>query len=444
MMLREIEDKSVSRDPPLIASFNKYHMLKRYTRVYHSFVRCHYLGSESPNATNDEFEFSLSNGPCVAPAPPTRNVAVRQHGLYIILHSRSPHFLLISFHSFSRFHSRITEKRKSYANLSSLTSIFTIHQHYNKSSPLEAMKMMMVLPKINKETTTTTTTTTTTSISPSMLLSKVNVHSIVASILLLFCLNLYLNIADFDRGRRETRISVSSSGGGGVILHSYDVPSQLNDGSILRQDKKVIINTQSASAPAVVSSISTLRNNKNNNNGKPTLVLHMGPTKTGSTFTQCVLTSMQETLALDNYTYLGMGINPCLPKESSDDDNVQQQQREHPLMQHCYTSMFIYNTGMAKLAPEALTIFRRAREMQPRQNAIFVNECFEFYTPDQIKVLAAELRPHWNVKIILNYRRIYEFLPSSYNQNLKPKSHVKGTWWFDAKRKKNGAKKKIQ
>jgi hypothetical protein len=128
------------------------------------------------------------------------------------------------------------------------------------------------------------------------------------------------------------------------------------------------------------------------------------------TFTQCVLTSMEQTLALDNYTYVGMGINPCQP-----DDSQQQ------LLQHCYHSMFSFQ-GRARIAPEGLSILRDARQMG--RNAIWVNECFEFYTPDQIKVLATELRPSWNVKIIMNYRRVFEFLPSSFNQNLKPKKHV--------------------
>lgn len=124
---------------------------------------------------------------------------------------------------------------------------------------------------------------------------------------------------------------------------------------------------------------------------------------------------MVETLALDNYTYLGMGIKPCQPEE--------EEPTQHHLIQHCYDSMFIYK-GLARLAPEVVSVLHWAR-LQKR-NAIFVNECFQFYTPDQIKVLAAELRPSWNIKIIMSYRRLYEFLPSSYNQNLKPKAHVPG------------------
>jgi hypothetical protein len=335
--------------------------------------------------------------------------------------------------------------------------------------------MLMMIPKI-KETARTTRSVVSLSSSSSSSSSRsscfqhettpatatplprykvVNAQSILASILLLFCLDLYVNIADFDRGRRESRKSIN----GGV---GYDVPSQLIDGAIVTEKKEQAsrISSDGAPPPSITLSKEKVGNfrvideasqqlsvppaheharnskssnsdakNDNINNKKPTLVLHMGPTKTGSTFTQCVLTNMQETLALDNYTYLGMGINPCLPRVQ-DEESSDFHERRQQLMQHCYNSMFIYNTGhVAKLAPEALSIFRRAAAsfVEPRrQNAILVNECFEFYTPDQIKVLVAELRPYWNVKIIMNYRRIYEFLPSSYNQNLKPKSHVKG------------------
>jgi hypothetical protein len=43
-----------------------------------------------------------------------------------------------------------------------------------------------------------------------------------------------------------------------------------------------------------------------------------------------------------------------------------------------------------------------------------------FFTPAQTELLITTLAPMWNVKVIMNYRRAFEYLPSYYNQGEKP------------------------
>jgi hypothetical protein len=45
-----------------------------------------------------------------------------------------------------------------------------------------------------------------------------------------------------------------------------------------------------------------------------------------------------------------------------------------------------------------------------------------FFTPAQTELLISTLAPKWNVKVIMNYRRAFEYLPSYYNEGEKPKA----------------------
>jgi hypothetical protein len=86
---------------------------------------------------------------------------------------------------------------------------------------------------------------------------KVNLQSIVASIVLLFSLSFYLNIES--------------------VIHHVVVPlQQPEDG------EEAIITSEPSSTFSNMGEVDGRGGQRSINNGKPTLVLHMGPTKTGS------------------------------------------------------------------------------------------------------------------------------------------------------------------
>jgi hypothetical protein len=146
-----------------------------------------------------------------------------------------------------------------------------------------------------------------------------------------------------------------------------------------------------------------------NSTKTPTLLLHVGPPKTSTTYLQCILTNMIDTLALDNYVFLGI----------QEDYQCQKTPRQTILgQQSCYDLFAERET--AEWNPKFLDDLRKTHSQG--QNAIIVNECFKFFTPAQTKLVIDEFSSNWHVKLIMNYRRAFESLPSSYNQGYKPKT----------------------
>jgi hypothetical protein len=111
------------------------------------------------------------------------------------------------------------------------------------------------------------------------------------------------------------------------------------------------------------------QNNSTHNDAhtKPTLVLHMGPPKTSSTYLQCILTNMIDTLALDNYNYLDLKIEQCKKTPTSTPTLVDHQQQRH-----------CYDIFAGKYAAKIGHTFLQSLEEAVHQgrNAIIVNECF--------------------------------------------------------------------
>jgi hypothetical protein len=109
------------------------------------------------------------------------------------------------------------------------------------------------------------------------------------------------------------------------------------------------------------------QNNVKQNNAsiKPTLVLHMGPPKTSSSYLQCILTSMTDTLALDSYNYLDLEIEQC--KNTQSHVPVEQQPQRH-----CYDIF----TGKYTAQLDHTFLQGLDETLQQGRNAIIVNECF--------------------------------------------------------------------
>lgn len=142
---------------------------------------------------------------------------------------------------------------------------------------------------------------------------------------------------------------------------------------------------------------------------KPTLLLHMGPPKTSTSFLQCILTNMMDTLALDNFVYLGLHVNMCRKEDTQTSDKA---------VLHLTPDFPFEEPKIAVFRPTFINELRES--LNQGKNAIIVCECFWSYTAEQRQLLIDEFSSNWDVKLILNYRRVYEFLPSAYNQNHKP------------------------
>ena len=129
---------------------------------------------------------------------------------------------------------------------------------------------------------------------------------------------------------------------------------------------------------------------------------------------------LPDALAADNYVYLGVGSPGCSGGNDSGKDRSQKESN-NKYLHGCYTSFFPRGTEEEKHPSLAPPLRRRLDEaLRNGQNAVIVNECIPYFSMHQIHVLATELNKNWNVKLILTYRRLFDFLPSMYNQRVKP------------------------
>jgi hypothetical protein len=150
-------------------------------------------------------------------------------------------------------------------------------------------------------------------------------------------------------------------------------------------------------------------------NTKPTLLLHVGPHKTSTTFLQCVLTNMMDTLALDNYVYFGRHFASCLKNEDLVDEATLNSSPDFLFERGPGRDLF---STKAAFSPTFLNALRETHSQG--KNAILMDEGFNRFTEEQTQLIMDEFSANWNVKLIMNYRRLYEILPSYYNQQNKP------------------------
>jgi len=174
---------------------------------------------------------------------------------------------------------------------------------------------------------------------------------------------------------------------------------------------------------------------------KPTMLLHIGISKTGTTSLQCTLAwSLLENSSFwnaDNYTYIGTNPGCQVPRNRF--------LRHHP--KSFYIEQFSWEDIAGNYASKDDAIYRTecgsfmerpaevpsnnislARGFQDvlastrnkGQNGILIFEGFERASDNHIAVLAEGLRG-WNVKVVINYRRLYEWFPSWYNELTKGK-----------------------
>ena len=184
-----------------------------------------------------------------------------------------------------------------------------------------------------------------------------------------------------------------------------------------------------------------------NSSNKPTFIIHLGPSKTGTTALQCALIFAfindqdRRHFESDQYTYIGTLPNQC--RYSIEKRHRQRFLRHNPGQffrrhgegkwvnlqawrtknmddSHIYRSEvgpfldYTVEEGNIEMTSEWTNNLDALNAAQ--HNGILVFEGLDRCTPKHIQVLAESLLPHWNVQIVANYRHMYEWLPSFYSE----------------------------
>jgi hypothetical protein len=192
--------------------------------------------------------------------------------------------------------------------------------------------------------------------------------------------------------------------------------------------------------------------NSENSSNKPTFIIHLGPSKTGTTALQCALIFAfindqdRQYFESDKYTYIGTLPNECRSSVKKPDQGrflihnpgqlfLNHGKRKWVNLQawrttlddsHIYRSevgrLFDYTVeeGKIEMAKEWTKKLETLHAAQ--QNGILVFEALDRCTPKHIQALAESLLPHWNVQIVANYRHMYEWLPSFYSEMTRIRS----------------------
>jgi hypothetical protein len=175
---------------------------------------------------------------------------------------------------------------------------------------------------------------------------------------------------------------------------------------------------------------------------RPIFTLHVGPPKTATTFLQCSLcanhTFTDDILSQDGIVYLGTcPFNICglpelpthmIPHRHGSFFVVTKTWESNPLGAHLHNNSV--PATKADSLPELHPTFQDAidRAYKNHQNALVIFEGAHKYSASHIAALAHHLtiQSDWTVKIVVAYRRLYEWLPSKYNSITK--GATEGDW----------------
>ena len=185
---------------------------------------------------------------------------------------------------------------------------------------------------------------------------------------------------------------------------------------------------------------------------RPTLVIHIGPPKTGSTFLQCSLcgrgggsnNQLLDVLSQqDSYVFLGTcPWRMCgLPQEPT----------EEQYLPHRFDAFLTTNLGYTKLIgpklhewsenvtkrrsllkPSFVRKLALLRQQQPNVNGLVIFEGLSKFEPFLIHKLASVLTQlEWKVKIVVAYRPLWSWLPSKYNSITKVSKNPSARHWLN-------------
>ena len=170
--------------------------------------------------------------------------------------------------------------------------------------------------------------------------------------------------------------------------------------SLMISDLKVskyVISEEASETIAAVPNSSKL--NVPKNSSKPYFVFHVGPPKTATTTIQCGLSDVSGLLASkDSYYYLG---KPCGAASLRNNETAL---RGHYLQ---------YELDAGRLGYVGTRLeFRLKWHLSRGNNIVFSVETFGLKTNQGWDALLSLLKD-WNVRIVVAYRRYYEWIPRS-------------------------------
>lgn len=162
---------------------------------------------------------------------------------------------------------------------------------------------------------------------------------------------------------------------------------------------------------------------------KPVFVLHVGLPKTGTSFLQCSMSDMylykQSTWKKDNFVYLGTYgcVEPdAIPPFAQMHDGYVVYNGGAQVRSFFYDPEIDENVTELELNPKFAASVEYLATLNT--NIVFIFEPLSQFRPYQIEQLRRLIEPHWEIQVIVTYRRLYEWLPSMYNQLEKTKQHV--------------------
>jgi hypothetical protein len=151
-------------------------------------------------------------------------------------------------------------------------------------------------------------------------------------------------------------------------------------------------------------------------------VIHVGPPKTATTNIQYDLTRMNETLALDNYVYAGRYYYPAFNTKFN---KFVPNRKETPLgeiTREMFKPQYCKNakTG-SNLTACVAKDFKRELDQYHGHNVLLSDESYSmsFKGPKFYKALRDVVGDEWEVRIIVAYRRFFQWLPSDMFQRYR-------------------------
>jgi hypothetical protein len=157
---------------------------------------------------------------------------------------------------------------------------------------------------------------------------------------------------------------------------------------------------------------------QNNRNRRPHFVIHVGPHRTGTTFLQASLDQYKvnrHILHQDNYTNLRLGAKSifqgsgnCWSHDDKEDDGPQYHAHKHAESASL----------LSRTPPRFMASFQKAiRHLHDQhQNVVWISQGLSKCNVEYVKALADMLNPLFHVRILVSYRRLYEWLPSRFHQ----------------------------
>ena len=165
-----------------------------------------------------------------------------------------------------------------------------------------------------------------------------------------------------------------------------------------------------------VTSPSSANNETNENkekDDKPLLILHVGPPKTGTKSIQDALNSQKNRLWGDSYFYYHK-VERMYPMKGDQDQNLIDSQFQWELFEFQLKYLEPIGYWQEQVAP----LLEYMRKFAKKNVVLSAEEfCFENHFPDNFfswGLLRSSLDDKWNVKVIVTYRRYFEWITSWY------------------------------